>query len=280
MEDISLITTPVKLFDDNNLVSQGTGFYVAHSYGENGILFLVTNYHVLTGSAPLEHKSPIGNNIEITLHISKDNPEIIKRFRFNLYNKEKDRLWLINENNKEADLALLPLPIQVYNEVDIVTCINKEWSTNRLKVRTTTRTSVVGYPYGYYDTKNSLPIWKTGSIASEPDVDFEGKKLIVLDISAFPGMSGSPVFALAQGAYETTDGNMEFGTINKFLGVYASMQMLTKNKYLEQLITQMPYGIKDQESLQLGHVWKASLIFEVLEKFDYNSYQQNNLDKY
>lgn len=279
MEDASLITTPIKLLKGNDVVSQGTGFYVAHGYGEQTVLFLVTNFHVLTGSAPLENKPHIGDNIEINLHISKNNPENVKHFRFPLYTKEGKPVWLVNDNNKEADLAIIPMPVEVYKEADLVNCINVNWSTNKLKVRTTTRTAVVGYPYGYYDTKNSLPIWKTGSIASEPEVDFEGKKLIVLDISAFPGMSGAPVFAVAQGMYETTDGGMQGGVINKFLGIYASMQMLNKNKFLEQLVNQIPVGIKDQESLQLGHVWKATLIFEVLEKFDINTYTENIFKK-
>ena len=279
MEEASLITTPIKLLKGNDLVSQGTGFYVVHKYGEQNVLFLVTNYHVLTGSAPLDGKDPIGDNIQFNIHISKDSPEKIKEFRFPLFTADSKPVWLVNEENKEADLAIIPMPIEVYKEAEIVNCINENWSKNKLKVRTTTRTSVVGYPYGYYDKKNSLPIWKTGSIASEPDIDFDGKKLIVLDISAFPGMSGAPVFARAQRMYETIDGGMTGGVINKFIGVYASMQMLTKNKFLEQLITQVPVGIKDQESLQLGHVWKASLIFEVLEKFDIDTYTETILKK-
>ncbi|GGF40794.1 S1 family peptidase [Echinicola rosea] len=277
MEDASLITTPIKLLKGNELVSQGTGFYVYHECDSKQIIFLVTNYHVLTGSAPLEKKAPIGDNISFNIHISKDNPEKVKEFRFPLYTSENKPVWLVNEDNKEADLAIIPMPTQVYQEAEIVNCINEKWAKNKLKVRTTTRTSVVGYPYGYYDKKNSLPIWKTGSIASEPDVDFDGKKLIVLDISAFPGMSGAPVFARAQGMYETIDGGMQGGVINKFIGVYASMQMLTKNKFLEQLVNQTPVGIKDQESLQLGHVWKASLIFDVLNKFDIEDYTDNIL---
>jgi hypothetical protein len=101
----------------------------------------------------------------------------------------------------------------------------------------------------------------------------------VLDISAFPGMSGAPVFAVAQGMYETESAQLKAGVINKFLGIYASMQMLNKNKFLEQLVNQIPVGIKDQESLQLGHVWKASLIFDVLNKFDIEDYSKNILSK-
>lgn len=279
MDEISLITTPIELLNNDSLVSQGTGFYVAHKYEEIDVVFLVTNYHVLTGSSPVENKQHIGNNIKFNLHISKDSPEKVKEFRLPLYTKDGNPIWLINQNNTEADLAIIPMPSIVYQDADIVNCINEKWSKNELKVRTTTRTAVVGYPYGYYDKKNSLPIWKTGSIASEPDVDFDGKKLIVLDISAFPGMSGAPVFARVQGIYETEEGAIKTGRINKFLGVYASMQMLNKNKYLEQLINQTNVGIKDQESLQLGHVWKASLIFEVINIFDIDEYTENILRK-
>jgi hypothetical protein len=79
--------------------------------------------------------------------------------------------------------------------------------------------------------------------------------------------------------YETEAGGMQGGSIKKFIGIYASMQMLTKNKFLEQLINQIPVGIIDQESLQLGHVWKASLIFDVLNKFEINTYTENILRK-
>lgn len=72
---------------------------------------------------------------------------------------------------------------------------------------------------------------------------------------------------------------MKSGRINKFIGIYASMQMLNKNKFLEQLISKTPIGIKDQESLQLGHVWKASLIFDILNKFDIDNYIENILKK-
>lgn len=198
MEEISLITTPIKLLNNKNLVSQGTGFYVAHYYDDKPVIFLVTNFHVLTGSAPVEKKPHIGNNIVFNLHISKENPEKVKEFNLPIYTKTGEPVWLVNENNKEADLAIIPMPGHFMKEADLINCINEKWSKNKLKVRAATPTTVVGYPYDYYDKTNSLPIWKTGNIASEPEIDFEGKKLIILDISAFPGMSGAPVFCNSQ----------------------------------------------------------------------------------
>jgi hypothetical protein len=149
MEDASLITTPIKLLKGRDMVSQGTGFYVAHNYDGKVVIFLVTNFHVLTGSAPTENKPHIGDNIEFNLHISKTNPEKVKQFRFPLYTKEKKPVWLVNYDNIEADLAIIPMPSEVYKEADVVNCINEKWACNQLKVRTTTKTAVVGYPYGY-----------------------------------------------------------------------------------------------------------------------------------
>ena len=56
----------------------------------------------------------------------------------------------------------------------------------------------VGYPTGYYDVANNLPLLRRGVIASVPNVDFNGKGEIVIDAQIFPGSSGSPVF-VAQG---------------------------------------------------------------------------------
>lgn len=53
IEHISLITTPIQLLKGNVVISQGTGFYYLLEDSTKGkIIFLVTNYHVLTGNSP------------------------------------------------------------------------------------------------------------------------------------------------------------------------------------------------------------------------------------
>jgi V8-like Glu-specific endopeptidase len=86
-----------------------------------------------------------------------------------------------------------------------------------MKIRAGGLVTLIGYPYDYYDKKNSLPVWKTGHIASEPAVDFEGNPLFVVDVSAFPGMSGAPVFAIADGTYEHEDGMIHAGSVRRLL---------------------------------------------------------------
>lgn len=144
-------------------------------------------------------------------------------------------------------------------------------------MRPTSTITLIGYPYGYYDKKNCLPIWKTGNVASEPNLDFEGKPLFLIDVSAFPGMSGSPAFAIAYGAYETVEGPTTVGHVQKFLGIYASMQVVEKAKYLEEIPSASKPGIVVHESLQLGHIWKASLITKIIRQIDVKKYESEIL---
>ncbi len=274
MEEPSFITTPVKLFKLGELVSTGTGFFVGHKYGSKGIIFLVTNYHVITGNSPQDGKTPIGDNIEIFMHESKSHPGKVRSLLIPLYDERMIPLWIQSKDDKEADLAIIPLEIDMLKGLKEFFAINQNWSTNELKVSVSSKVSVIGYPYNFRDEVNFLPIWKTGSIASEPSTSFNGKDLIIIDISAFPGMSGAPVFANANGSYETLNGEVKFGNVKKLVGIYASMQMFNEFKYLEQINNNSNYGILQSQSLQLGHVWKASIIFELLNNFNVNQYEK------
>ena len=278
VEHISMITTPILLLKGDTVVSQGTGFYYAlrDSSKNAEIIFLVTNYHVLTGSAPFEKKPPIGDNIAFSFHKDQNNTGDLKQVRFPLFTKLKDPIWICSKNYPDADVAIIPLVSGLYQDCKVFG-ISEEWTKASIKLRPTSRVTLVGYPYGYEDSKNALPIWKTGSIASEPSVDFSGKPLFVVDVSAFPGMSGSPAFAVSYGAYELEQGGTTVGGVQKFLGIYASMEMLEEKKFLEELHTDKKQGIVVSESLQLGHVWKAQLIIDMVKSIDVQEYQDKIL---
>lgn len=268
IDHLSLSTTPVNLLKGNELVSQGTGFYYVENVEGGQALFLVTNYHVLTGSAPSDQKPPIGDNISFQFHESAEETGKVRTLRLPLFTKSGKPLWITSSSFPEADLAVIPVVSGAYKDCN-VSCISAEWAKSQMLLRPTTNVTLVGYPYGFFDTANALPIWKTGTIASEPAIDFEKKPLLLIDVAAFPGMSGSPVFAIASGIYEVADGSaVTPGSVREFLGVYASMQMVGKNKFLEQLTHGAQYGIRDMESLQIGHVWKAKLVLETIKTVD------------
>jgi len=279
IDNLSLATTPVFLLKGNKHVSQGTGFFYLHRSGDANLLFLITNVHVFTGRGPLECEEPIGDNILFQFHKSLDHPSEIKPFRWPLYTKRSQQVWIQSGSVPEADLAVVPIPVSAYEDCKDVSCISRKWMTSgNLKVRPTSPITLIGYPYGYFDRANALPIWKTGSLASEPDVDFDGKPLLILDISAFPGMSGAPAFAVAYGSYETEDGGLVAGGVRRFMGIFASMQMRTERKFLEEFThSDHKLGVTHNESLQLGHVWKAQLIDELVASVDVEKWKNDIL---
>ncbi|MDI6894824.1 MAG: serine protease [Bacillota bacterium] len=276
---ISLLTTPVVLLNGDEPVSLGTGFYWAV---ESKLLFLVTNYHVLTGCAPTDNKPHKGDSITIQLHNSGTEPKNAVTIRVPLYTGSGKPVFLTSPSYPEADLAVIPLPPKLCANARVsrVWCLDKEWTQNSLKVRPASEITLVGYPYGFYDSVNMLPIYKTGNVATEPDFDFLGKPVFLVDVSAFPGMSGSPVFAIAYGVYEAEDGSTTVGGARRFLGVYASQQVREENRFLEEIdVGEAPQrlGIRYRESLELGYVWKAKLIVELTEALDVRAYEQEVL---
>ncbi len=77
---------------------------------------------------------------------------------------------------------------------------------------------MVGYPIGIWDSVNNFPILRRGITATHPATNFQGKSQGVVDIAAFPGSSGSPIFILNEGAYTSPTG-LSLGTRLLFLGV-------------------------------------------------------------
>jgi len=275
VEHFSLITTPVILLNGEQEVSRGTGFYFTKRVQEKPemlVLFLITNHHVLTGYPPQQDMSPKGDNVVFFMHKEKDNIGNVKQIRYPLFTRNDRQIWFNCDNSPEADVAIIPIPPSLYSDA-YISCISEDYVSGDVKIRTTATVTLIGYPYGYYDETNCLPVWKTGSIASEPDIDFNGKPLFLVDVSAFPGMSGAPVFAIAHGAYEMSNGTMTVGHVQKFLGIFASMQLIRENKYLEEITSESRQGLVFEQSLELGHIWKAVLINETVKNIDVRKYE-------
>ena len=53
-----------------------------------------------------------------------------------------------------------------------------------------------GYPSGYYDHHNLLPIARRGITASPPQFDYDGRPEFLVDAAVYFGCSGSPVFVM------------------------------------------------------------------------------------
>jgi hypothetical protein len=117
-----------------------------------------------------------------------------------------------------------------------------------LEVRIGMDVFVLGYPFGH--GKTGLPVWKRGSIASEPDLVPHVEKYLRVDTASRPGMSGSPVILRTYGTHLTQGNNVHLtaGAANKFIGVYSG-RLHTQNAL----------------EAQIGMVWSATYIDEIID---------------
>lgn len=191
---ISFFSLNLNLFKNQIKIGSGTGFF----YEYNGEYFLITNYHVLTGREPKRPESLISGY--------PDSPDRISFDILNFFENEvrvvaevnldiDDSTVFLEHKDRQKGVDLVALKIQVESiqrpaittqkDIDIVDDIAVEITSNLF---------IVGFPWGQ-SVSSQLPIWKKGTVASEPYLIFDDIFKMYIDVYSNPGMSGSPVFA-------------------------------------------------------------------------------------
>ena len=202
-EQIFLITVRVENLTDNEV---GTGFLVRKPITEElQQILLFSNKHVIWGKKDKDTLG-ISKNLRITMHKKQDDgSHVLGTTHTFLMNPKRDELGYWEHPDKEVDVACLNIseaanvgiPL-LYKAVDT----ENFFDVDRTNISSGERIIFVGYPTGFYDQKNFLPILRTGTIASIPSVDFNGRPQILIDAQVFPGSSGSPVFVSIGGKYK------------------------------------------------------------------------------
>ena len=272
VEDMSLMTTPVLLINGTRQVSQGTGFLYATTK-PNGkdidMVFLATNYHVVTGNEPMSPARPQGDRLQFYFHASRADPSNYFPVNIPLYTKTGEPIWIQSQQFPEADVVLVPIVSALYDGRGELTAFSEVHTLVDMKMRPASEAVLLGYPYGFFDTRNFLPVWKTGHLATEPSVDFQGQPVFLVDVSAFPGMSGAPVVGVSNGVYESESGGMMTGVQKRLLGIFSAMRMVKPRITVDASGAQIDTGAPSPgDSLQLGYVWKAQLIADIARGFD------------
>ena len=191
---ISFFSLHIDMLLGGKKIGSGTGFL----YKPNGInkQFLVTNYHILTASNPINPRATLEGYPDCPDSIcfsvpDKKNAEPI-RCGIPLF-KEDHPKWLEHKDRpKGVDIVAIPVNFPLnctvfdQTQLSLVDDINFEVGSDLF---------IVGFPYGY-GAGDFLPIWKKGTVASEPLFEPDGLKRFYIDSFTKPGMPGSPVFAV------------------------------------------------------------------------------------
>jgi hypothetical protein len=247
IDQFSLTTTPIEQFFNNQLLGTATGFF----WTVGGKHYLITNWHVVTCRIfPTRQyiKSHAGrpNMLRVRFNFGA---QIFEKQQCDIKVRDDDDqpLWLVHPG-RNLDIAVIPLlltpdQLRVINLYPI-----NELTSADLAIYIGMDVFVLGYPFGAGPP--AYPIWKRGSIASEPDLVRLTTDYLLVDTASRPGMSGAPVILRSWGGHIMADGSNRplASTIStRFIGVYSG-----------RLHTQ-----KTDEA-QIGMVWHPSFIHEII----------------
>jgi hypothetical protein len=221
------------LFEDTP-VAKATGFFYSGILDGRACLWFVTNWHVLTGrnamtpEVILHDKGAIPNRIRFQVpsrigpngQTDEDHLNFHERF-ISLYDSHGVAIWYQHAEKNEVDIAVLNVGQSL--EGHLVRGVNEFCTEYDMAVEVGNEVFVLGYPLGFSHFANT-PIWKRGSIASEPHAEtVDSKNRIVIDATTRKGMSGSPVIMRYKTHYLSENGQIKMkGNASRFIGVYAS----------------------------------------------------------
>lgn len=220
----------------------GTGFTMkANGKGE---WFLVTNWHCVTGRHP-DTNEPLSGIVD---------PEIMRVYfhsKGNIGQWVTKEIKLIDDGHKKwiehpkgRSVDVVAIRLHEDNQIELHN-FSKTINGNDLLTYPSDDCSIIGYPNGL-TAGGKFPIWKTGHIASDYDLNWDGKPMFLIDATTRTGMSGSPVVCIKEGLCRFERNNLISGRFIKFLGVYS--------------------GRIDQTT-EIGRVWKPQALIELLNSY-------------
>jgi hypothetical protein len=226
------------------VLSSATGFFFSHG----GSSHLITSRHVVTGvrqddGTCLGKDKGVPNRLRVWIFRRIDEggtqwaPVTVPLYISGAPN------WLEHRQlGTRADIVAIPVvpmpPLKVFP-------YNLTEHLAPIAVHPGKMVSVVGFPFGKA-AGGRLPIWSSGFVATELDVDYDDLPVFLIDCRARTGQSGSPVVSyLPGGPALLEDGFTRLfdGPAVRFLGAYS--------------------GRINPES-DLGMVWKATAIAELV----------------
>jgi hypothetical protein len=243
IDNYSLCTIPIIQFFCDTELGTATGFI----WRRHGVDYLITNWHVVAMVDPntganLHAKAARPDRLHLQLNqsglrwgkIPLDLP---------LYDADRRPTWLVHPvHGRKVDVAIITLPScpQGAGYYSINEAMPRD---EQLAIRISMDVFVLGYPFGAGPP--GLPIWKRGSIATEPQLAPIADKYFLIDSASRPGMSGAPVVLRSWGTRVTEEGATYTiaGSATRFIGVYSGRR-----------------ATRDFLEAQLGMVWPAELI--------------------
>jgi len=220
VDPLSTSSLYVETFFEKQKLGSATGFVVMHDARP----FLISSRHVLSGrrvdnDEAVSKTGGIPDRIEVHHHHGTGFGHW-KPLSYNLADSSGATNWFTPPGDT-VDVAALPLGD--LPEEFSVHPLDMSLAHTDVVLRPGMELFIIGFPLGLKNLE-SLPIWKTGHIASDPNTNYNNTPCLLIDATTRDGMSGSPVIARLYGGYSKGDGSVisiYSGPVTKFIGVYS-----------------------------------------------------------
>jgi hypothetical protein len=273
----SFAVSKLDLFFHDVPLGYGTGFL--YRFGET--LGLVSNWHVFSGSNPLTRKRVdtrgyYPNRVEFHINLfNREEGTVVVRGEDLPLVADGQSLWWQHEDyggagseRRIVDIGVLPLNsllpdfagIQesiISLPAQVLVALAKDGRglyAEEGYARVAAEVFILGYPQGL--TKQGvLPVWKRGSIASEPLFNaLDNDPVILVDAVTRGGMSGAPT--LYFGDEITNDRGVVHAT-------YTGHEKRSDQPWLIGVYSGREGVTPDEVALALGRVWRKPLLDEI-----------------
>jgi len=250
---LSVTSVMLQMQFEEQLLAKGTGWFWRLPDG----IALVTAWHNLSG---LHHTKRVplsrhgGMPDRMRFHYMAREPQTFQDAEIPLYldADRKEPRWFVHPvYGSYLDMAFLMLNM----EGGDVGCVNDTVPALSEQAKPAHDVFAIGYPQGI-NMLSVFPVWKRGSIASDPDIPVEGHPKFFVDMAGRGGLSGAAVFRIQRGTIlePTADGHVVgFGEKTEFIGLYSG-----------RAADQLPADVRSGESSDLGFVWRADVVLEML----------------
>jgi hypothetical protein len=180
IDQFSLTTVPIEMLFNKTSLGHATAFVWKHA---DNRYFLITNWHVVSGR-------DAATGAYLKSHAGRPNKlRALFNFRAMIFEKQPveinirdddDRpMWLIHAaRGWGVDVVAIELPY-TGNEPTINLHPINMLSSTALLLKISLEVFILGYPFG--PEPPGFPVWKRGSIASEPDLARIGSGYLLVD---------------------------------------------------------------------------------------------------
>lgn len=268
LNPLNFAAIKLRTFYNDLHIGDATSFLIDGLVNGNPNRWMVTNWHVLAGRnaenplATLTKNGAVPNHIKFRLPLQFNQSEykvkeragqlLFEELTFKMYDDSNRANWFQHKLQNKVDVAVIHLSDISDHRYKLVS-MNDLSTANNMKIEIGSDVFIVGFPLGFSHFIEA-PIWKKGSIASEPFLETpKSGGRVVIDATTRQGMSGSPVIMRCQTHYLSEDGSVkEFVNATRFIGIYSSRPNINVSSDLVTKIVELR-SVFLQERLRSGH---------------------------